>query len=62
MSSSLEDIFHACQLALHVPDSTVALPNTLELDGTSIFEQLQRGSQREQAFFGAPTSAHPIQF
>ncbi|KAH7104095.1 TRAPP trafficking subunit Trs65-domain-containing protein [Auriculariales sp. MPI-PUGE-AT-0066] len=49
--ASLEDVFHACQLALHVPDSAVLLPNSIELEGATILEQLQRGGQREQAFF-----------
>lgn len=50
--ASLEDVFHGAQLALHVPDQPVALTDTLVLAGDDVLDQLQRSTQRDQAFFG----------
>ncbi|KZW02004.1 hypothetical protein EXIGLDRAFT_665742 [Exidia glandulosa HHB12029] len=49
--ASLEDVFHGAQLALHVPDQPVALTDTLVLAGDDVLDQLQRSTQRDQAFF-----------
>ena len=53
--ASLEDVFHNAQLALHVPDQLVAVSDALVLDGDELLDQLQRSTQRDQAFFGEHT-------
>lgn len=50
--ASLEDLFHGAQLALHVPDQPIVLSDALVSAGDELLDQLQRASQRDQAFFG----------